>query len=422
MSAGTITVTNGSATVTGNGTSFTTELKSGDFIGVIAGGTPYTLIVASIASNTQLTIGGAFAGPTASGLAWDAVPASLLYAVTQQIMNDMGTALRGMNSQLVNWQRIYSDASSVTVERPDRTTFTGPSWGYMAQQYASKANTADVLAKADNLNGLTDKAAARTNLGLKGAAVLDIGNAAGTVAAGNDSRFGTVDGKSGGTISTGVTLSSGNLSLSTGSVQTVRNNMTARQPWVGTSGAITQGGWFQSMYSVANTTAQFSSFIEAVVNQSLYGVLTLGDGAQFKRWQFDIGGNAYAINGNWINGSDSRLKKDIKPVPNALESVLGWRGASWEWRDKSRKQRGLGLIADDVEKAFPDAISRFATEIDGEVVSDVRGIDPGSVAAAYHTEAIKSLFSLVELALVSPEKALESIDSIKAAIAANNGA
>nr|DAI68088.1 MAG TPA: tail protein [Caudoviricetes sp.] len=422
MSAGTITVTNGSTTVTGSGTSFTTELKVGDFICVIAGGTPYTLIVASIASNTQLTIGGAFAGPTASGLAWNAVPASLLYAVTQQIMNDMGTALRGMNSQLVNWQKIYSDASSVTVERSDRTTFTGPSWGYMAQQYASKANTADVLAKADNLNGLTDKAAARTNLGLKGAAVLDVGSASGTVAAGNDSRLGTVDGKSGGTISSGVTLSSGNLSLSTGAVQTTRNNMTARQPWNGTNGSITQGGWFQSMYSVANTTAQFSSFIEAVVNQSLYGVLTLGDGAQFKRWQFDIGGNAYAINGNWINGSDARLKKDIKPVPNALQSVLGWRGASWEWRDKSRKQRGLGLIADDVEKAFPDAISRFATEIDGEMFSDVRGIDPGSVAAAYHTEAIKSLFSLVELALVSPEKALESIDSIKAAIAANTGA
>lgn len=131
MSAGTIALTNNSAAVSGTGTIFTTELKVGDFIGVIAGGTPYTLIVASISSNTQLTIGGAFAGPTASGLAWNAVPASLLYAVTQQIMNDMGTALRGMNSQLVNWQKIYSDATSVTVERPDRSTYTGPSWGYM---------------------------------------------------------------------------------------------------------------------------------------------------------------------------------------------------------------------------------------------------------------------------------------------------
>jgi len=180
MSAGTITVTNGSATVTGNGTSFTTELKSGDFIGVIAGGTPYTLIVASVASNTQLTIGAAYTGPTASGLAWYAVPASLMYAVTQQAMNDMGTALRGMNSQLVNWQKIYSDASSVTVERPDRTTFTGPSWGYMATQYSNKVD------KSQNLSDLADKsvawkalldgrtvATARADLGLKSLALQD---------------------------------------------------------------------------------------------------------------------------------------------------------------------------------------------------------------------------------------------------------
>lgn len=422
MPAGTITLTNNSTAVTGSGTSFTAELKPNDFIVAIVGGITYTLGVQSVGSATGLTLITAYNGPTTSGVAWTAVPNAALVGITAQVAADVARAIRGLNLDKANWQQVFSGTGTITVTLPDGSTYSGPAWSDITSSLNSKANTADVLAKADNLSGLTDKAAARTNLGLKGAAVLDVGSAAGTVAAGNDSRLGTVDGKSGGTISTGVTLSSGNLSLSTGAVQTVRNNMTARQPWSGTSGSLSQGGWFQSMYSTANTTAQFASFIEAVVNQSLYGVLTLGDGAQFKRWQFDIGGNAYAINGNWINGSDSRLKKDIKPVPNALQSVLGWRGASWEWRDKSRKQRGLGLIADDVEKAFPDAISRFATEIEGEMVSDVRGIDPGSVAAAYHTEAIKSLFSLVELALVSPEKALESIDSIKAAIAANNGA
>lgn len=131
MSAGTITVTNGSATVTGNGTSFTTELKVGDFIGVIAGGTPYTLIVASIASNTQLTIGGAFAGPTASSLAWNAVPASLMYAITQQAMNDMGTILRGMILEKANWQGFYTATDDTTIKLPDGTSVTGPGWPAM---------------------------------------------------------------------------------------------------------------------------------------------------------------------------------------------------------------------------------------------------------------------------------------------------
>ncbi|HAS1959800.1 TPA: hypothetical protein I4D82_08815 [Enterobacter cloacae] len=45
------------------------------------------------------------------------------------------------------------------------------------------------LQKEQNLNDLSDKAKARQNLGLKGAAVLDVGTTAGTVAAGDDSRI-----------------------------------------------------------------------------------------------------------------------------------------------------------------------------------------------------------------------------------------
>jgi hypothetical protein len=144
MPAGTVALTNNSATVGGTGTAFTTELKAGDFIGVTVGGAPYTMIVASIASNTQLTIAQAYNGPTASGLAWYGVPATLKYAITQQVLNDMATNQRGMIAQLANWQKIYSDAASVTVERPDRSSFTGPSWGYLANQYANKVDKSEL--------------------------------------------------------------------------------------------------------------------------------------------------------------------------------------------------------------------------------------------------------------------------------------
>lgn len=159
MSAGTIALTNNSATVTGTGTSFTTELKPGDFVYVTVGSAPYTLVASSVTSDTQLTLAVAFDGPTTSGLAWNAVPASLQVAITQKILNDFALVARGRILDFQNWQKIYSSDQSVTVTRPDRTTFTGPSWGYMATQYQN------TLTKSDNLSSLTDKAVARSNLG-----------------------------------------------------------------------------------------------------------------------------------------------------------------------------------------------------------------------------------------------------------------
>lgn len=165
MPAGTIALTNGSNAVSGTGTSFTTELKQGDFVYVTVGSAPYTLVVSSVTSNTQLTLSVAFDGPTTSGLAWNAVPASMQVAITQKILNDFAQVARGRILDFQNWQKIYSSDQSVTVTRPDRTTFTGPSWGYMSAQYANKANTIDVLTKADNLSSVVNKISAMSNLG-----------------------------------------------------------------------------------------------------------------------------------------------------------------------------------------------------------------------------------------------------------------
>lgn len=58
-----------------------------------------------------------------------------------------------------------------------------------ATHLADKAYADTKLAKTADLGDLNDAAAARGNLGLGGAAILNVGTAAGTVAAGNDSRF-----------------------------------------------------------------------------------------------------------------------------------------------------------------------------------------------------------------------------------------
>jgi uncharacterized repeat protein (TIGR01451 family) len=72
---GTVSVTNGSATVTGAGTSFTTQLAAGSVI--VIGGTPYT--VSSVDSDMQVTLTATYGGATTSGLA---VPGSFSVPVT----------------------------------------------------------------------------------------------------------------------------------------------------------------------------------------------------------------------------------------------------------------------------------------------------------------------------------------------------
>jgi hypothetical protein len=61
---GTLTATNGSATVTGSGSLFTTQVEVGDFLTL--GGVQYKVL--SIASNTSLTLVSNFAGTTSSSL------------------------------------------------------------------------------------------------------------------------------------------------------------------------------------------------------------------------------------------------------------------------------------------------------------------------------------------------------------------
>lgn len=144
MSAGTITLTNNSAAVSGIGTAFTTDLKAGDFIVSVVGGVTYTLPVKTVDSATGVTLLKNYDGPTQAGAAWAAVPRDTMNTITAQLAAETAQALRGLNYDKQNWQQVFSGTGTITVKLPDGSAYTGPAWNSFTAELSKKANNSDL--------------------------------------------------------------------------------------------------------------------------------------------------------------------------------------------------------------------------------------------------------------------------------------
>lgn len=73
----------------------------------------------------------------------------------------------------------------------------------------------------------------------------------------------------------------------------------------------------------------------------------------------DNNGSVYAANSFYANGgfyylSDIKLKENIEPLENSLDKILQLQGVSYHW--KTDGELDMGLIAQDVEKIFPELV------------------------------------------------------------------
>ena len=61
--------------------------------------------------------------------------------------------------------------------------------------------------------------------------------------------------------------------------------------------------------------------------------------------------------------SDRRLKKNIKPLTNSLETICKLNGKTFEWIDGKRDGIQIGLIAQEVEEIIPEVINRHTLPV-----------------------------------------------------------
>src|SRR5262249_55186516 len=80
--------------------------------------------------------------------------------------------------------------------------------------------------------------------------------------------------------------------------------------------------------------------------------------------------------GSWSTSSDARLKKNVHTLSGALDKLLALRGVSFEYIDPAKIHElageRMGLIAQEVEKVFPDWVE---TGPNGYKRVTVRGLE-----------------------------------------------
>ncbi|NEQ62146.1 MAG: tail fiber domain-containing protein, partial [Moorea sp. SIO4A1] len=60
-----------------------------------------------------------------------------------------------------------------------------------------------------------------------------------------------------------------------------------------------------------------------------------------------------------LTTSDATLKENVKPLKNGLKNILRLRGVSYQWKDDQNpsQETQIGLVAQEVEKVFPELVS-----------------------------------------------------------------
>lgn len=395
-STGTISI-NGN-TATGSGTNWTapaSQVRAGQTIIVMSN--PVQMFqISSVNSATSMTVTPA-ASPALSGQKYGILVSDNISV--DGLAQAMSQLIKDYDENIGAWETFATTSAnqSITVTI-NGTAVTIPGIGKLAQKGSNGA-----LAVADGGTGATTAADARTNLGLGSSATRNVGTAAGTVAAGDDSRLGTVNGKTGGTISSAVTINGvgggatdwhtnagGGLGVKKGSGgdNSIEMNNTTGDPSQGNYVNQIVGKWYNGSWAFGAIRSGSTPLDRVQLN------VVAESGRAAASFMFYPDGRG--TGGQWVSLSDARIKKDIVRISDPLVKMRTIKGCVWERRDNETK--GYGFIAQDVEQEFPEAVKGGydITLKDGEVISDVKTVDTYGVAAALHHEAILALMDQVE--------------------------
>jgi hypothetical protein len=118
----------------------------------------------------------------------------------------------------------------------------------------------------------------------------------------------------------------------------------------------------------------------------------VGIGTPDPRFKLEVAGDAAKPGGGtWTSSSDLNLKKNVKSLQDALDTLLQLRGVSFEWKEPEKQGNltgtQMGMVAQEVEKTIPGWVG---TSPDGTKNLTIRGFE------ALVVEAVREMNSKVD--------------------------
>ncbi|UYL07710.1 tail fiber domain-containing protein [Bdellovibrio sp. SKB1291214] len=224
---------------------------------------------------------------------------------------------------------------------------------------------------------INDETAAKTRMIIDSAGAVGIGGTTTNLASASGPGVLTVSGQGSSITDTGILELNNNIStVATGTYGgkvtfNAANNAGAKT--LASIQVLTDGSGGASGYGgrIMFTTKGDNSASQAI-NFVMNSTGNVGIGVAIPNYRLDIAGdtnitsgNVYRIAGTQIcssagctSTSDRRLKENIQPLQDSLNSILKLEGVTYNYIDKTRftNQQQVGVIAQDVEKVFPQVV------------------------------------------------------------------